>query len=234
MEFFFSENLRYGLPEVILEGEEFRHFKALRLNKQDVVAIVDGRGLSAIGYIKSFDKGKAIVKVNNYVENLGESEKEIALALGILENKERFEFAFEKAIELRINRLYPVISRYTQPKDLDLKRLWKKGIAALKQARRSRLPTINTAIQFSELSKLFKNWELVLMADSGGKNILTFDLRDYSNILVVVGPEGGFEPKEINTAKKQKNVEIISLGNYRLRSETSVVSILSILNLLLQ
>lgn len=232
MEFFFYENLRYGMPEITLEGEEFHHFKALRLNKQDIVAIVNGQGLSAIGYVKSFDKEKAIIAINNYIENLGESDKNIALALGILENKERFEFAFEKATELRISKFYPLITNYTQRKTFDLKRLQKKGIAALKQSQRSKLPEISPTIKFSEFSKNFKNWDLVLIANPDGISILNFDFSALDSILVVVGSEGGFDKKELEVARKKKNVEIVSLGNYRLRSETSVVALLSILNLL--
>lgn len=232
MEFFFYENLRYGMPEVTLEGEEFHHFKVLRLNKQDVVVIVDGRGLSAVGYVKSFDKEKANIVINNYIENLGESDKNIALALGILENKERFEFAFEKATELRINKFYPLITNHTQRKTFDLKRLQKKGIAALKQSQRSKLPEINPAIKFSELSKNFKDWDCVLVANPDGNDILTLNFNDFNSILVVVGPEGGFDRKELGIAQRRKNVEIVSLGNYRLRSETSAVVLLSVLNLL--
>lgn len=232
MEFFFYEDLRYGMLEITLEGEEFHHFKALRLNKQDIVAIVDGKGLSAIGYVKSFDKEKVNIAINNYIENLGESDKNIALALGILENKERFEFAFEKATELRICKFYPLITSYTQRKTFDLKRLQKKGIAAIKQSQRSKLPEISPAIKLSEFSKNFKDWDLVLMANPNGNNILTLDLSNFNNILVVVGPEGGFDPKELEIAQRRKNVKIVSLGNYRLRSETSVVALLSILNLL--
>ncbi len=230
MEFFFYENLRYGMPEII--GEEFRHFRALRLNKQDIVAIVDGQGLSAIGYVKSFDKEKANIAINNYIENLGESDKNIALALGILENKERFEFAFEKATELRISKFYPLITNYTQRKTFDLTRLQKKGIAALKQSQRSKLPQISPAIKLGELAKNFKNWDLVLVADPSGKNILSLDFGRFNNILIVVGPEGGFDREELKIIQKKKNVKIVALGNYRLRSETSVVALLSMLNLL--
>ncbi len=227
MEFFYYEDLHLNRRVYELEGEEFKHFKALRLEIQDTVCLVNGKGLSAVGYVAKITNSKAIIKVSNFFENLGEIQHKIDLAIGLLESRERLEFALEKGIELRISAFIPLWTKYTQRKSLDPQRLIKKSISAIKQAQRSVLPKIWQAITLEELINQAKEWGKIYVLDPRGKRFNPRTLKD-SN-LVVVGPEGGLSKEEINFVKQYKNVEIISLGENRFRSETSAVFILSLI-----
>ncbi len=214
--------------EIEIEGEELRHFRALRGQKSELVTIVNGKGLAAIGYCIEISKQKVVIKVNNFVEKLGEIDKHISLAVGILDNKERFEFALEKGIELRISKFIPLITEFTQRKQIDLERLERKAISSMKQTIRSYLPLITPPIDFNTLLKNFNDYDFVFVLDRSGERKIP--KKESESILIVVGPEGGLSAKEINLCKKKKNTKIISLGDFRLRTETATISFLSVLN----
>jgi 16S rRNA (uracil1498-N3)-methyltransferase len=227
MEFFYYEKLSPKDNEIYIIGEEFKHLKAFRIQKSDRICIVNGKGLSAFGYVKDVTKTYYLVKLINFVENLGEIDTRIALALGILDNKERYEFAFEKAVEFRISEFFPLITKFTQKNKVDEQRLLKKGIAAMKQSSRSVLPKIHTPINLIDLMKRFNEYDKVLVFDREGNN---FELQDnFNSILILIGPEGGFAESEIKTLSRRKKVEVVKICEYPLRSETAVVAALSLL-----
>ncbi|MCX7908301.1 MAG: 16S rRNA (uracil(1498)-N(3))-methyltransferase [Ignavibacteria bacterium] len=228
MECFFYENLSFKDSEIVISGEEFKHLKALRIQKGERVCIVNGKGLSAFAYVTDITKLNYKIKIMNFVEKLGEIEQKIDLALGILGNKERFEFAFEKAVEFRVSEFFPLITKFTQKESIDLERLVRKGISAIKQTFRSVIPKINSPIKLPQLMKKFKEYDKVLVFDREGNNFQT--INEFHSLLIVIGPEGGFSPTELRTFSKKKNVEILRICDYPLRSETAAISVLSILS----
>lgn len=224
---FFYPSLNKQSNEIILTRDEFKHFRALRLDKQEIVAVVNGKGLAGIGYVNQITKNSFQVNINHFVLNFGEVERNISIAVGILDNKERFEFAFEKAVELRIKDFYPLISKFTQKKEIDNERLLRKGISAIKQTGRSILPILHPPILLKDLAMKFKNFERVIVADLNGKKFKRN--IQWDNCLVVVGPEGGFNESELNLFKSYKNVELVNIGEFKLRTETAVTIILGFL-----
>ncbi len=214
--------------EIEIDGEEFRHFRALRGQKGKLITIVNGKGLAAIGYCKEITKQKVVIKVNNFVEKLGEIDKHISLAVGILDNKDRFEFALEKGIELRISKFIPLKTEFTQRRQIDQGRLERKAISSMKQTVRSYLPSITSPTDFDTLLKNFNDYEIVFVLDRSGEREIP--KKNFESILIVVGPEGGLSEKETNLCKKKRNTKVVSLGDFRLRSETAAISFLSILN----
>lgn len=227
MECFFSAELNHFSKDIILRGDEFRHFRALRLQNQEIVAVVNGKGLAGIGYISSIGKDFFQVRIQNFVLNFGEIEQNITIAIGILDNKERLEYAFEKAVELRVKEFIPIITKFTQKKIIDFNRLTRKGISAIKQTKRSILPTIHPPTDFQDLIKKFPTYEKVIVADSQGNNISRS--LNFTNCLVIIGPEGGFHHEEYINLSKLKNLELINLGEFRLRSETAATILLGVL-----
>ncbi|MGQ9819694.1 MAG: RsmE family RNA methyltransferase [Candidatus Kapaibacteriales bacterium] len=221
---FYHPDFNKHLNKIVLSGDEFKHFRALRLNKQEIVAVVNGKGLAGIGYISQITKSSFQVEINTFVLNFGEYERNISIAVGILDNKERFEFAYEKAVELRVKEFFPLISKFTQRKEIDVVRLFRKGISAIKQTGRSILPVIYPPILLKDLVGKFNKFDRVIIADRSGDNFEPTD--NWENCLVIVGPEGGFDKGELNQFKNHVNVEIVSLGEFKLRTETAVTIIL--------
>jgi 16S rRNA (uracil1498-N3)-methyltransferase len=228
MECFYVETLTPKDTELVITGEEFKHIRALRICKGDKVCIVNGKGLAAFALVIDLTKTFCKAKIISYVEELGEIDQKLDLALGILDNKERFEYAFEKGVEFRISGFYPLVTKFTQKNTIDEQRLIRKGIAALKQTLRSKLPTINPPLAYRDLTRRFKEYDKVYIFDKSGHK---FELRKILNsVLVIVGPEGGFDSSEIKAATRYKNVEVVKICDYTLRSETAVVGALALIS----
>ncbi|MFN3781401.1 MAG: RsmE family RNA methyltransferase [Candidatus Kapaibacteriota bacterium] len=228
IECFYFENLSFGITEIKLTDEEFRHFKALRVPKGDKICLVNGKGLAAFAYVSYVNNSFCVAKIINFVENLGEIEQRIDLALGILDNRERFEFAFEKAVELRISEFFPIVTKFSQRKKIDESRLNRKAISAIKQTLRSRLPIINSPVELKSLIDRFKDYDKVYVLDISGNRFSP--VEHFQSVLLVIGPEGGLSENELQMLSRRRNVEIVRISEFNLRAETAVISALSIIS----
>ncbi|MBI5324647.1 MAG: 16S rRNA (uracil(1498)-N(3))-methyltransferase [Ignavibacteriae bacterium] len=206
-----------GFP---ITTEELKHIKALRIGTFEKLLATNGKGLSAIGKI-SIDSKKPLFNPEEFFENTGENNFKSGLALGILDNKDRFEFALEKAVELGINDFFPLISEFTQRKTVNIDRLKSKAISSMKQCCRSFLPLIHEPVTIEELNNQSISYERVVLADINGKKFESFEQE--ISTLVIVGPEGGFSNNEIEKIDNDKRLIKLNLGNRRLRAETAAI-----------
>jgi len=146
-----------NLPLIIIDDEEHIHLKALRTKVNNKVLITDGLGMTVECLILSFDKKSHTLKVLKIYYFLNEINKEIILFLGILDNKDRLEFAIEKSIELGVKKIYLMktdySANYSAKIKLNINRLNSKVIATVKQCKRSILPEINL-IEFDGINEV--------------------------------------------------------------------------------
>ena len=206
----------YFLPE-----SECRHIKSLRISETEIVMVTNGKGLSATGKIKIINKFETIFKPSEFIHNNGENNFKSGLAIGLLDSRDRLEFAFEKAVELGIKDFYPLITKFTQTNKINIDRLNLKAISAMKQSCRSVLPMVHSPVSLNDLLNFDNDYERILLADIIGSKL--GKLENESPTLVVIGPEGGFSKEEIEIFNKDKRVEMIKLGDRRLRSETAAI-----------
>jgi 16S rRNA (uracil1498-N3)-methyltransferase len=207
-----------------IEGDELKHCKALRLNICDEFYVTNGTGLSANAIINEISKNHISVSTSTFTENKGELPFRLGLAIGILENKDRFEFALEKAVELGITDFYPLLTEFTQRKNINTERMKLKAIAAMKQCKRSILTAIHPIVKLKDISIIAKEFDKIVLADENG------ELPQKSNnisTLVLIGPEGGFSETELQMLKLIPNILSLNLGNRRLRSETAALTALA-------
>jgi len=241
-----------NLPLIIIDDEEHIHLKALRTKVNNKVLITDGLGMTVECLILSFDKKSHTLKVLKIYYFLNEINKEIILFLGILDNKDRLEFAIEKSIELGVKKIYLMKTDYSAKIKLNINRLNSKVIATVKQCKRSILPEINL-IEFDGINevlnfenqltenRLTENYHnnnkidksLILLADINGeyikKNIIDFqqNLNNSKKIFIFVGSEGGFSDKEVIHLQKYENTLLLKLSENRLRAETACISMVN-------
>ncbi|MFA6571253.1 MAG: RsmE family RNA methyltransferase, partial [Bacteroidota bacterium] len=169
-------------------------------------------------------KNHISISTSTFTQNKGELPFRLGLAIGILENKDRFEFALEKAIELGITDFYPLLTEFTQRKNINTGRLKLKAIAAMKQCKRSILTSIHPIVKPKDITIISKEFDKIILADENGEH------PKKSNIistLVLIGPEGGFSETELQILKSIPNIISINLGNRRLRSETAALTALA-------
>ncbi|OGU37952.1 MAG: hypothetical protein A2X61_11605 [Ignavibacteria bacterium GWB2_35_12] len=222
------------LPGLIREKRDFqipqdeiKHIKALRIGNEEKVIVTNGKGLSAKGNVNIIKKSESVFYPDGFYDNQGENSFRLALAMGILDNKERFEFAFEKAVELGINEYFPLITNHTQRKKVNKERLIAKSISAMKQCCRSVLPIIYSPVTIEQLFQDNDKYERIILADFNGMR--ADELKNNVSTLVIVGPEGGFSREEIELMKRDNRLISINLGNRRLRAETAAIVALGLL-----
>ncbi len=217
------DNSQFRVPE-----NEMKHLKALHINSGDELLATNGKGLSSAGKI-NFEKNKiSFFYPVQFYEKQGELNFPLALALGILDNKDRFEFALEKAVELGITEFYPLLTKYSQRKNLNPDRLNSKAIAAMTQCKRSCLPVIHQPAQIKVLISTLSQYKRIILADVNGKIATKSGINKPT--IVFIGPEGGFSDEEISIIKSDKKCETLNLGNRRLRAETAAMLIVGLVS----
>jgi 16S rRNA (uracil1498-N3)-methyltransferase len=136
---------------------------------------------------------------------------------------DRFEWFLEKATEIGIHEITPIICDRSERKVINTERFDKILLTAMKQSNVLFLPKLNDAISFKEFVKL-KNEGLQLVAhcEETDKKTLKSVLVPNENVTVLIGPEGDFTEKEIEAALENNYIPV-SLGNTRLRTETAAI-----------
>lgn len=208
-------------------GDEFKHLKALRMNKGGQILITNGFGITATGTLEDIAKKEYLFILSDFQTNLNESKNNITLAIGILDSRDRLEFAVEKAVELGVVKIIPLITEYAQQKRVKLDRLNAKAVAAMKQCKRSVLPEITIPVKFKDFIKDISDSDTnIIVCDINGEKELK--INENIPITILSGPEGGFSENELEQLKSL-NSNLLKLSGRRLRTETSVISALSII-----
>ena len=225
MQLFFlrSENAEKGT----LDAVETRHcIRVLRHQPGDIIHAIDGMGHMYEAQIVGVNKDRTELSLLNRYPNWGEHGKRLRLAVSPLRLKDRFEWLIEKAVELGVTEIIPLHCQRTDihKAKFKLDRLKTLMLAALKQCKRSRLPTLQAVQPFnswisSSDDGLQEEGRFVAWCEAH-EDILTHQpgIKDLSSATILIGPEGDFSQEEIHLAM-QHGFRPILLGNQRLRSE---------------
>ncbi len=231
---------------VRIEGGDVNHIRnVLRMKVGDELLISDGQGMDYVCEISSFegsaDDGLVVLNITGAGTSLTEPSVRFYLFQG-LPKSDKFEHIIQKSVELGVYEIIPVqtsrsIVRYDDKKARSKKERWQKiAESAAKQSRRGIIPEVKDIMTFSEALKY------AVADDEQRLNIIPYenfkDMKATREILseiqpgmsvgIFIGPEGGFDEKEIETANAA-GVRCISLGNRILRTETAPLMLLSVL-----
>ena len=192
--------------------------KSFRKNIGDLIKITNGNG--SICDAEIIEKGRNIKVEIKKIVNYEREKTSIHVALSPLKNTSRFEWFVEKATELGINQITPIISHYSEKRKVNTERLERIIISSMKQSNQCYRPILNTIVDYKTF--ILSNKEEKIMANLKTNNKLQKKLLETNNLCLLIGPEGGFSDKEIEYSLKN-NVKEITLGNNRLRSETAAI-----------
>jgi len=232
------ENIKRN--EIIVKGAEARHIAVvMRLEASDKIVVFDGTGAEYTGFIKEVNKKakKIIIEIVSTKRPFTGTLPEIVLAQAI-PKKEKMDYIVEKAVELGVSRIIPVISKRTivRPDKASGRKKterWRKiAVAAAKQCGGMSVPKIDGITEYYEIVQHMDEYDLVLFACLNEDTIsLKKAISSFSagKILVFIGPEGDFAPEEILMAGRD-NTRFVSLGRRVLKSDTAGVFVLSILS----
>lgn len=202
-----------------IAGEEFKHIKVQRKTDKQI-NISNGKGLFAKALPTQLNKDSIELKILDIFENYNENIYTTTLFFGLIDDKSRVEYIIEKATELGVNSIYPLICEFTQYPKFDLVRSEKKAISALKQSERSFLPKIHNPIKFNDIINKINDYDVSLIADKDGSDEI---IDSKNNIALFVGPEGGFSNDEKEFLFK--HCKKVKLSNSVLRTETACISL---------
>ena len=228
MDLFYS-NYKATDKHIVINEIDSKHIsRSFRKNIGDNIRVTNGLGYLCNAEI--IEKGKKIkVKIKG-VEKFEPPNLSIHVALSPLKNISRFEWFVEKATELGISQITPIVCEYSEKKRVNTERLERILISSLKQSNQFFKPKINSINTFENF--ILNSEDQLLMANLKTSNKLSEKLFTKSNICLMIGPEGGFSDSEIDLAKKQ-DIKEVTLGNSRLRSETAAIYGISIIRSLL-
>ena len=220
MPVYFTNNISGNQAE--LPEEESRHcIKVLRLKKGDTIRFVDGTGGLFQAVIEVPDPRSCKLSITGRTENYLDRGYNLHIAIAPTKSTERFEWFLEKATEIGVDEITPLICEHSERKKIRIDRCRRILLSAMKQSGRATLPNLNEAVDFSTLiNNPYKGKKLIAHC--------RVELDQYAGLLkggdhdwlVLIGPEGDFTDTEIKEAIHADFNEI-SLGEAVLRTETA-------------
>ena len=223
---FFAENIDTASDRVVLTGDEARHIGAvLRMRPGDEVLLINGEGTECIAEISSFTDSTVELLIKNRRVCSAEPNVKVTL-FQCLPKQGKMELIIQKCVELGVDRIVPTVSSRCvvkiDGKENKLVRWNKVSQEAAKQCGRASVPEVTAPVQLDKAD--LSGYGLVIIPyENENETTLKSVLRnneDTESIAVIIGPEGGFEPKEVESVLARSG-RAVSLGRRILRTETA-------------
>ncbi len=217
----------------ILSEEESKHcIKVLRLDAGNLLYLVDGKGGLYDAVVEDPHPKRTKLKILGKLENFGKRNHYVHIAIAPTKNIERVEWFLEKATEIGIDEVTPIICDRSERKEIKTERLNKVITSAIKQSIKAYHPVLNEAVRYSDfITKSRNSQKFIAHCMDGAKSTIKDQLILNSNYLIVIGPEGDFTHEELEAAITNDFIPV-SLGDSRLRTETAALEACFELNFL--
>ncbi len=213
----------------LLEGEEAHHLlKVLRHQQGDTVMITDGLGTLYTTKISDANPKKCVLQIVKKEKNENPKNYSLHIAIAPTKNSDRLEWFLEKATEIGIDEITPIVCQHSERRLIKEERLIKVLVSAMKQSLKSYLPLLHPLKKFDTfIQESREPQRYICTMDADEMLHKRFDPSE--KCLVLIGPEGDFSKEEVTLAKKHGFVPV-SLGNSRLRTETAAVMVCATLS----
>ncbi len=221
--FFYSNEINTDTKEHVLNEETSKHVvQVLRMKIGGQLQLTDGKGNLFTAELTDDHKKKAAVKIISSTP-IKASEKKVTIAISLVKNTSRFEWFLEKATEIGVNEIIPLICARTEKQHFRFERMNGILISAMLQSQQTWLPVLQEPQKFTEVIKQIGYQQKFIAHCEEDKNKIQLStLRPFNNSIILIGPEGDFTNPEI-AAALQKDFLPIALGETRLRTETAGV-----------
>ncbi|HDZ41684.1 MAG TPA: 16S rRNA (uracil(1498)-N(3))-methyltransferase [Bacteroidetes bacterium] len=221
MQLFYSNKLEAGI--FTFDVNESKHIiKVLRHRTGDTVYVTNGRGTVYEAGIINDDPLQCRAEIRGTMPSFDKHDYYLHIAIAPTKNSDRMEWFVEKAVELGIDEISPLVCEHSERRKINKDRLQKITVSAMKQSFKSHLAKINDIVSFPDFVKReFKGKKFIAHLDSEiTGNKLAVNYLKGENALFLIGPEGDFSREEIDLAIRNDYLPL-SLGNSRLRTETA-------------
>lgn len=236
---FYVENFNGTGNTVDITGGDVNHIKnVLRLKNGDEIIVGDGSGNDYTCRIESMEKDRVTAVICDVTRNAAELETKIILFQG-MPKSDKLEFIIQKAVELGVYEIVPVITKRTIVKieknkeEKKLERYNAIAASAAKQSGRGVIPRIMPFMSFPEALSYAKGFDMSIIPYENAKDMeyarnVIQDIKGKKTLGIFIGPEGGFAEEEVGDAVSM-GAKCISLGGRILRTETAGLAALSII-----
>ncbi len=231
--FFYIEEYDSQKKEIILNEDTSRHIiQVLRMREGELVNLTDGKGNVFTTSITDDHKKHCTVRIED-IKHQPQAKRKVSIAISLLKNANRFEWFLEKATEIGVTEIIPLVCDRTEKEKFRDDRLQSILISAMLQSQQCWLPVLHKPIAFK---LLLRQEEVVNAAQKFIAHCIDKDRRSLADLvneslpsqIILIGPEGDFTPEEIEFALAN-HFDAVTLGDTRLRTETAGIVAATIL-----
>ncbi len=231
MQLFYCPNIPNS--ENFLDREESLHCaKVLRKSIGDVIDITDGKGKFYTAKLSEIHAKKCHFQI---LSERVETQKENAIHIAIAPTKsnDRIEWFVEKAVEIGIDKISFLQTFHSERKSINMDRIHKKAVSAMKQSVRATLPELasmeNMAFFLKDTAEKWEGQKFIAHLEGENTPQLKSLVKPMNDAIILIGPEGGFSEIEISQTKEY-GFQVAKLGDHRLRTETAGIVACTLLN----
>lgn len=223
MQLFYNPTLDNSVSQFVFSPEESHHIiKVLRKKEGDLLKITNGRGYLFQAKILTADIKKCKAEIVSTTKTHAKMHS-LHMAVAPTKNIDRFEWFLEKATEIGVDQITPIICERSERKVIKRERLERIILSAMKQSLQTYLPKLNDAISYENfIENTPQGLLFIAHCEKGEKMDLKRRVAPDKDISILIGPEGDFSPSEIKQAG-EKGFWPVSLGKNRLRTETAAL-----------
>ena len=231
--FFYKEDLD-GSKHVQLDEDTSKHIvQVLRMKTGEQIQLTDGKGNLFIAGITDPGKRKCAVKILSATFQ-PPPDKSTMVAISLVKNTHRFEWFLEKAAEIGVSEVVPLICFRTEKQHFRLERMRGILISAMLQSQQAWLPALGEPVRFNDFIRYSKDKsaskKFIAHCEEEESRVQLSSFTPFDSSIILIGPEGDFTIDEIELAL-QNDFIAVALGNTRLRTETAGIAAVTIISL---
>ena len=236
--FFYEQSIIPGTPLVLDEVSSKHIIQVLRMKPHEQLQLTDGKGNLYTAEIVNDHKKKCEVKVQ-HAEYFPPDSRNITIAISLLKNSNRFEWFLEKATEIGITEIIPLLCERTEKQHFRYDRMKNILTSAMLQSQQCWLPLLQQPQKFADFLSKFSNatvykFDQKFIAhciEQKKRNLSDLVNADLNSQIILIGPEGDFTKDEVDMAIQHHFLPVM-LGKTRLRAETAGVVAASIIKIM--
>lgn len=230
--FFYKEDLPASSADVVLDEATSKHMvQVLRMQNGEQLQLTNGKGDLFTAEITDNNRKRCAVKIVNTEKRLSTTTN-VSIAISLIKNHTRFEWFLEKATEIGVSEIIPLICSRTEKTAFKTDRMKNILVSAMLQSQQCWLPDLHEPIKFTQLVKSSAHQQKFIAhcMDGSKRNLADLNNESLSSKIIMIGPEGDFTEDEI-TAALGNYFSAVTLGENRLRTETAGIAAAVLLRL---
>ena len=220
--FFYKEDLIASSTDVVLDEATSKHIvQVLRMQNGEQLQLTNGKGILFTVEIIDNNRKRCTVKVLETFD-IPHSPLHITIAISPVKNNTRFEWFLEKATEIGVTEIIPLVCTRTEKTAFKFERMKSILVSAMLQSQQCWLPVLHEPVKFNQLVQSSGQQQKFIAhcVDDAKRNLTDLNNESLSSKIILIGPEGDFTPGEIEMALEH-HFSAVSLGETRLRTETA-------------